>query len=328
MADTKISALTAATTPLAGTEVLPIVQSGVTKQVSVANLTAGRAVSAASLTLTTALTTANGGTGLTGFIANTVPYASSTSALSASGNLRYNGTSLGVGSTDYGNAGTINVAVGVVGTTTGGLQLWSTTTGTHYIQFGDGLVGDQTYRGYVAYNHNTDTLELGAAGATKATVTSAGNLSISNGNLIPATAAKGINFTANTAAAGMTSQLLNWYEEGTWTPTDNSGAGLTFDIRYAKYTRVGRAVHIVVYMVWPVTTNTANAALAGLPFTNVTNGFASLSVSSGCGTAIGAQVNSAATTITLFTAANYNTGVTNATLSNGGVEFAGTYFIS
>ena len=51
MADTKISALTASTTPLAGTEVLPIVQSGVTKQVSVANLTAGRAISATQLTL-------------------------------------------------------------------------------------------------------------------------------------------------------------------------------------------------------------------------------------------------------------------------------------
>jgi hypothetical protein len=44
MADTKISALPAASTPLAGTEVLPIVQGGITEQVSVANLTAGRAV--------------------------------------------------------------------------------------------------------------------------------------------------------------------------------------------------------------------------------------------------------------------------------------------
>lgn len=42
MADTKISALPASTTPLAGTEVLPVVQGGTTKQVSVANLTAGR----------------------------------------------------------------------------------------------------------------------------------------------------------------------------------------------------------------------------------------------------------------------------------------------
>lgn len=53
MADTKISALPASTVPLAGTEVLPIVQSSSTKQVSVANLTAGRAISATELTLTT-----------------------------------------------------------------------------------------------------------------------------------------------------------------------------------------------------------------------------------------------------------------------------------
>ena len=74
MADLKISALPASTTPLAGTEVLPIVQSSTTRQVSVANLTAGRAVAAASLSAgstTTpassrtlgfgALTTASGG---------------------------------------------------------------------------------------------------------------------------------------------------------------------------------------------------------------------------------------------------------------------------
>jgi hypothetical protein len=53
MADTKISALPAATTPLAGTEVLPIVQGGITEQVSVANLTAGRAISATSVTAST-----------------------------------------------------------------------------------------------------------------------------------------------------------------------------------------------------------------------------------------------------------------------------------
>lgn len=46
MADKKISQLNAAATPLAGTEVLPIVQSGATVKVSVANLTAGRTVTA------------------------------------------------------------------------------------------------------------------------------------------------------------------------------------------------------------------------------------------------------------------------------------------
>ena len=56
MADTKISGLPASTTPLAGTEVLPIVQSSTTKQVSVANLTAGRAVATGALTVTGAAT--------------------------------------------------------------------------------------------------------------------------------------------------------------------------------------------------------------------------------------------------------------------------------
>lgn len=50
MADKKISALTGASTPLAGTEVLPIVQSGATVKVAVSDLTAGRAVSALSYT--------------------------------------------------------------------------------------------------------------------------------------------------------------------------------------------------------------------------------------------------------------------------------------
>ena len=51
MADKKISALTSATLPLAGTEVLPIVQSGATVKVAVSDLTAARAVSMKSATV-------------------------------------------------------------------------------------------------------------------------------------------------------------------------------------------------------------------------------------------------------------------------------------
>lgn len=53
MADLKISALPAATVPLAGTEVLPIVQSGTTKQVSIDNLTTGKTVTATTVNATT-----------------------------------------------------------------------------------------------------------------------------------------------------------------------------------------------------------------------------------------------------------------------------------
>lgn len=83
MADTKISALSASTTPLDGTEVLPIVQSGVTKQVSVANLTAGRAISASGVTVT-------GGT------ANGVSYLNGTQVLTTGTALKFDGTNLSV----------------------------------------------------------------------------------------------------------------------------------------------------------------------------------------------------------------------------------------
>jgi len=63
----------------------------------------------------------------------------------------------------------------------------------------------------------------------------------------------------------MTSQLLNWYEEGTWTPTDLSGAGLTFTVDHAKYTRVGRLVTVGIYLTFPTTSNTS-AAKISLPF--------------------------------------------------------------
>jgi hypothetical protein len=60
MADKKISALTASTTPLAGTEVLPIVQGGSTVKVAVSDLTAGRATSAASFIPTGSTVPVNG----------------------------------------------------------------------------------------------------------------------------------------------------------------------------------------------------------------------------------------------------------------------------
>lgn len=64
MADVKISGLPASTVPLAGTEVLPIVQSGTTKQVSIANVTAGRDIAATSVTTAAVQATNSGGLAL------------------------------------------------------------------------------------------------------------------------------------------------------------------------------------------------------------------------------------------------------------------------
>jgi len=99
MADVKISALPASTTPLAGTEVLPIVQSSTTRQVSVANLTAGRAVSALSITAS-------------GLTSGRVTYATTSGLLTDSANMTFDGSTLTTLNTAY--TGTLTGGTGIV----------------------------------------------------------------------------------------------------------------------------------------------------------------------------------------------------------------------
>ena len=62
--------------------------------------------------------------------------------------------------------------------------------------------------------------------------------------------------------------LLDDYEEGTWTPTDDSGASLTFAIvETGKYVKIGNIVFVSIYMTFPATASTAAIAIGGLPFT-------------------------------------------------------------
>lgn len=131
MANSKISALPVASTPLAGTEVLPVVQGGITEQVSVANLTAGRAVSAASLALTTSpLPATSGGTGQTSYAVGDLLYANTTTTLAkladvATGNAVISG---GVGvAPSYGKIGLTTHVSGTLPTTNGGTGLTSFT---------------------------------------------------------------------------------------------------------------------------------------------------------------------------------------------------------
>ena len=62
--------------------------------------------------------------------------------------------------------------------------------------------------------------------------------------------------------------LLEDYEEGTWTPTDDSGASLTFTIiETGRYVKIGNIVFVSIYMSFPATTSTAAVNIGGLPFT-------------------------------------------------------------
>jgi len=106
MADVKISNLPASTTPLAGTEILPIVQSGTTVKVSVANLTAGRAISSGRATIDT-LTIGLGGQ--TSVATNTALGFEALNSASLTGNSL---TAVGYQSLKNNTSGSLSVAVG------------------------------------------------------------------------------------------------------------------------------------------------------------------------------------------------------------------------
>jgi len=72
-----------------------------------------------------------------------------------------------------------------------------------------------------------------------------------------------------TASAGINlgNTTLSNYQEGTWTPADNSGASLSFTVTYSQYTRIGRVVTVSMFIVWPSTVSGATVSISGLPFT-------------------------------------------------------------
>ena len=127
-------------------------------------------------------------------------------------------------------------------------------------------------------------------------------------NQTQGTAGKGVNFTANTPAAGMTSQLINWYEEGTWTPqythTTPPTTPYTMTITSATYTRVGQMVTVRAFIATSsVNTACASGALkiSGLPFTSANHGVINIgySINWAVNTPSTGYVESGATTIQL-----------------------------
>jgi hypothetical protein len=103
--------------------------------------------------------------------------------------------------------------------------------------------------------------------------TLSGNVTLSTGNLVVGTAGKGIDFSVTGEGSGtMTSELLADYEEGTWTPTDNSGATLSFTTAAGYYTKVGRLVVATFRIIFPVTANASASFFGGLPFVSKNGG--------------------------------------------------------
>ena len=95
---------------------------------------------------------------------------------------------------------------------------------------------------------------------------------------------KGIDFSATADGGGTstTSELLDDYEEGTWTPVDASGGSVSYTdtAGNCKYTKIGRTVIASFTVTFLSTSNTSQAKIGGLPYACVgtTNNNASVAV--------------------------------------------------
>lgn len=270
MADKKISQLTGASTPLAGTEVLPIVQGGTTVKVSVADITAGRAVSAASLTPSGSTIPTNG------FYlpsADTVGIATASTlrgVVSSTGNFGF-GVSTPQYRMDVQNQSAINSFQASFGAVMGAGS-W---TGIH---IGYKEPNNTTYRkGAIAFetvdNDARGTIHIlnnGAASAASATLTDSklsvaygGDVTVPIGNVVIGTAGKGIDFSANGG------DVLKQYDEGTYTPVftaSSSNPTVTYGLQRGKYVRVGNTVTVSVFITWSALSGGSGDLQISLPF--------------------------------------------------------------
>tara|TARA_R100000353_G_scaffold100806_2_gene73118 strand:+ start:854 stop:1999 length:1146 start_codon:yes stop_codon:yes gene_type:complete len=133
------------------------------------------------------------------------------------------------------------------------INLLSKINGTTHAQFG---------------TETSHSLVFLTANGIRATLDTSGNLTIENGDLVIGTAGHGIDFAATSNGTGSSqNELFDDYEEGNWTPANSD---MTVTVFFARYTRVGRVVHIVAdvaYASSPADTSQVGY-LTGLPFTN------------------------------------------------------------
>ena len=222
----------------------------------------------------------NIGSSTTGNSANTQIIFNDNGTLRGDAGLVYNKTTdaltvtglVTAGSATITGAATVGTTLGVTGVSTlasavvtGALTSGTTTLVAHAAGYtGKVGIGTATPTAVLTVNGEisvTDNfaLRLGSTQAGGATLlyNGSGNLDITprsgfhtkfvDGNLIIGTSGKGIDFSAVTGGTGTaTANVLNDYEEGTWTPTVTSSIGtLTLaTVNSANYTKIGRVVTI------------------------------------------------------------------------------------
>ena len=108
-------------------------------------------------------------------------------------------------------------------------------------------------------------------GAERMKIDTSGHVTINDGDLVVGTSGHGISFAATSDAGGMDNELLDDYEEGSWTPTARNDGSFTNSL--GRYVKIGQQVTVWGFI--PTVTNiTSNNTLqvSGLPYTVASGG--------------------------------------------------------
>jgi hypothetical protein len=248
---------------------------------STGNTTLGDA-SGDAITVNGTATFANANPTLTAGTANGVTYLNGSKVLTSGSALTFDGSNLGIGVASSSQTLYINKAVSgnygaiaLIGNSAGAAADRSGIYGTYNGDYRGGITFWPGANGAVSiHTGNNAAPTTGQTAFFASDLTAQFAASISVGNATPSASGVGITFPA-TQSASSNANTLDDYEEGTWTPTDGSGASLSFTSVTATYTKVGRLVTITCQLTYPVTSSTSDARISGLPFTaSVDSGFA------------------------------------------------------
>ena len=160
--------------------------------------------------------------------------------IDSSGNALIGQTTAGFQSKLTAGAGASDEAITILSGTGSGGSLY----------FADGTAADDTrYRGWVQYVHSSDYMTLGANAGEKLRIQSGG----------------GVSFNGDTAAAN----ALSDYEEGSFNLTVTPDSG-SYSYGYGNtgyYVKVGKLVHINVWVHLTPSSPSGGITLGGFPFT-------------------------------------------------------------
>jgi len=164
----------------------------------------------------------------------------------------------------------------------------------------------------------------GTAGAVR---DGAIDLGISNNRFKDIYLSGGVNFSANANAAGMTSELLDDYEEGTFTLTISS-SGFTVASQTNTYTKIGNTVSIRGRILFSaVLSNGSSVVLTGAPFAcnSSIHGVGVARETTTSGDIFTAQVSAGSTTFAFTSMDGITVGSNQVLLANKTYDYQVTY---